>query len=156
MNEDLKILYKFFMLFCGKKEFFDHFFPRLLFEFNERGNIKTSKFFYKILIYCDLSYIVAFVEENNFFDGLNVFLNENLHCEWCLLFYKRIALERPFLLNIFLSKCRFQKILEYNHLKIKFLLDAMPCETLKKYIDHNNLNFIDQKTLALIFKEEFF
>ncbi|KAM0688004.1 hypothetical protein COBT_000740 [Conglomerata obtusa] len=156
LKHDLRVIYKHFILFCGVRQIFDHFLCAIVCEFNERSDCKQSKYLYKILNYVDLSWIMHQIENRDFMERLNRFLDEYYENEWCLVFYAKILVERPFLSNVFLSKDRFQKVLDTKFQNINMLLEIFPVDVFKGYIDHSNINTIDKIYLSRIYKEEYF
>lgn len=136
--------YKYFMLFSCKKEIFDKYFWEM---------ISDPKFF-KVLIYCDLNWITSFFENDAFMKDFINFLENNLLDNMSVFFFKRVAIERPYLLNILLPKERFNRFLKHPY--SKYLLDALSNDFLKGYVSHKNINMIDNDNLKRVFGNDFF
>lgn len=155
-KNNFKEFYGFFKLFCGKKAIFDKFFIVLIEEYLHLKNKKFSKYVYKILYYSELNWILGVINDNYSMNILNDFLEYSIEDKWSLMFYYRIAKHRPFLLNLFLTNERFQKIVTLNFDNINYLFDNIPENIFINYITVENIDLIDKQYLKKIYKDEYF
>lgn len=145
-----------FMIFSSKKYIFDSFFQFIFEVYFEQNNDKLAFMVYRILCYCELNWILSFIENDVFMQMLNDFLENTTHEKMTLVFYARIIKERPFLLNIVLNKSRFQKIIEHEYAFIDCFLDLLPLDNFRNYISSKNIKLIDKRFLKKIFTDEYF
>lgn len=143
-----------FMIFSSKKEIFDSLLSFIVELYFEQKNIKFANQVYRILCYCDLGWLLNFVENDAFMKMLVEFLDETVEVEMAIVFYNRVLKERPFILGLFLDKNRFQGILSNPFIDV--FLDRLSKEQFKNYLCTANIKLIKKEYLKKIFCDEYF
>lgn len=155
-RNNFRKFYKCFMLFSDKKELFDELFMTLLVDYFEYPNEKNTLYLYKVLTNCELAWILNFIDKENFMIMINNFLDSTVHVSTSILFYFKLAKQRPFLLSVFLPISRFNFLIHCKHNWINFLLHALDDKALEKYVSEETIDLIDPVYLKRIFKDDYF
>lgn len=146
---------KFFLIFCCKKDVFDHFIVDLFCEYGFQDNTKHTKQMFKILKYAPIEWISAFFTNGRFVQALSEFLEENAESADTVLFYMRVAESRPFLLSFVLGGKLFMAILRRRDEYSQALIRLMAEKSLSSFIDYQNINLVPKESLKMFFKSEY-
>lgn len=145
-----------FLIFSARKSVFDKLFKFIFEIYFECKNEKYAGKVYYILCYCELDWILGFVENDVFMKMLNEFLDITTNEEMAIIFYARIIREKPVLLNIFLDTNRFQRILENEYAFIDNFLELIPDSNFRSYINVKNIRMVDKKFLKKVYGNDYF
>lgn len=146
---------KFFLLFCCKKEIFEHFIVDLFCEYGFEDNTRYSKQMFKILKYLPLEWISAFFTNEKFVQVLSEFLAENSESPDAVLFYIRVVETRPFLLSFVLKEDMFNSILNRKDEYSSALLRIMAQKGLSSFINYKNIHLVPAQYLKEFYKNEY-
>ncbi|EJW02700.1 hypothetical protein EDEG_02884 [Edhazardia aedis USNM 41457] len=165
IKHDMMLFLKLFYLFCGKKEIFDNFFPIVIVlflrdceKYPKPTLHKITSKIYKILTEIDLGWVIKLIEDKEVVENMQIFLDNTYYSDYSIIFYKRIAKERPFILPILLGNERFDKILLYKELNndrtfFDQFIDSIPESILKDFVTIKNIHLFSNKILKKIFKD---
>lgn len=145
------IFIDFFLLFCGHRGVFNEFIFDIFTQFEEFPRKKL----FKILKYCPLDWITAFFERQRFVEALVDFLENDLLEKNTILFFIKIAENRPFLLDFILSKKNFNKIIKIPSIFKDELVLVMAKKKLIEFVDYQNLHYIKNKHLKVFFPKDY-
>lgn len=146
---------KCFLIFCCKKEVFDHFIVDLFCEYGFQDNSRHTKQMFKILKYAPIEWVSAFFTNGRFVQALCEFLEENAENTDTVLFYMRVAENRPFLLSFVLGNKLFMSILRRKDEYSQALIRLMAEKGLSSFIDYQNINLVTRESLKVFFKREY-
>ncbi|KAK1347304.1 hypothetical protein CWI37_0382p0030 [Hamiltosporidium tvaerminnensis] len=156
MKDDFEKFLSHFLIFSIKKDVFDKYFPFILEKKIYNNSDHTDKIF-KIVNYSPFEWIMELLNTDNFIGLLSHFLKINISNDYTLLFYIKIATERSFILNLFLTKDMFDILVKNtNNYYIKKLIQIICTNKLISYVDSNNINYIGIENLKNMFGDEFF